>query len=210
MGTYEQAYIDAQKKGWTKSGETKAQYITRAKQWNKDKYGTSEPSAKASASGISKSQLAEKRSKEVEAGRKLTTTSKQLAQGYSSTGSGTSTSTTSGGASTITPSASPTSSTSSTSKFTGVNKPHAGIEKQMTAVNAPGKLMDKYGPGAGIATRLKKESAQQERKNLEDDIPEVTTASGKRQKRRSERKKTREYAKKEGISKYEAKHYRNV
>jgi|10_taG_2_1085330.scaffolds.fasta_scaffold22363_6 hypothetical protein len=47
MGTYEQAYIDAQKKGWSKAGETKEQYIKRAKAWNQERYGTTEPTKRA-------------------------------------------------------------------------------------------------------------------------------------------------------------------
>ncbi len=61
--SYEEAYKDAQKLGWTKKGESKEDYITRAKNENIKKYGTTEPTRDADKAGISKEQLAKNKAK---------------------------------------------------------------------------------------------------------------------------------------------------
>jgi hypothetical protein len=61
--TYEEAYEDAQKLGYTKKGESKEDYIARAKGENMKKYGTTEPTRDSSKAGISKEQLAKNKAK---------------------------------------------------------------------------------------------------------------------------------------------------
>jgi len=59
--SYEQAYKDAQKLGYTKKNESKEDYIARAKDENREKYGTTEPTKVAKEQhGGSKEKLAKK------------------------------------------------------------------------------------------------------------------------------------------------------